>query len=143
MISKPGRKGVERVAADSNVILSAVVGKAALKVFTRTQVKVVTSTNVLDEVREYLPKMAESYELAVEALEGQFRLLAIEEYERWQFESALSKAERRLGHRDPDDAELLALALKLSVPIWSNDNDFKDTGVECYTTARLLRTLGI
>lgn len=143
MISKPGKKGVERVAADSNVILSAVAGKAALRIFTRTRVKVVTSTHVLGEVREYLPTMAESYDLAVEALEGQFGLLAIEAYERWQFESTLSEAERRLGHRDPEDVELLALALKLCIPIWSNDNDFKDTGVKLYTTARLLKTVGV
>ena len=143
MTSKPGRRGVERVAADSNVILSAVVGKAALKVFTRTAVKVIAPSQVLDEIREYLPEMAALYELAAEAVEGQFRLLAIEEYERRQFEDALPEAERRLGRRDPEDVELLALALKLNVPIWSNDSDFRDSGVEWYTTARLLKNLGI
>jgi hypothetical protein len=30
---------VERVAADANVILSAIVGKAALRVFTRSELK--------------------------------------------------------------------------------------------------------
>jgi hypothetical protein len=27
--------------------------------------------------------------------------------------------------------------------VWSNDNDFEDSGVEWYTTAELLKTLGI
>jgi predicted nucleic acid-binding protein len=39
--------------------------------------------------------------------------------------------------------DLLALALHLKLPIWSNDNDFEDAGVEWYTTAQLLKTLGI
>ena len=102
---------------------------------------VIAPTQVLDEIREYLPKMAKLYELAVEAVEGQFRLLAIEEYERRQFEDALPEAERRLGRRDPEDVELPALALKLNILIWSRDSDFRDSGVEWYTTARLVKNL--
>jgi predicted nucleic acid-binding protein len=45
--------------------------------------------------------------------------------------------------RDPEDADLLALALQLEIPVWSNDNDFKGTGVRWYTTARLMKALGI
>jgi hypothetical protein len=29
------------------------------------------------------------------------------------------------------------------VPVWSNDNDFEDAGVEWHTTAELLKMLGI
>ena len=39
--------------------------------------------------------------------------------------------------------DLLAFALAFGVPVWSNDSDFKDAGVEWYTTARLLRRFGI
>jgi predicted nucleic acid-binding protein len=45
--------------------------------------------------------------------------------------------------KDEDDTELLALAMKLKIPIWSNDRDFKLTGVELYTTAKLLKILKI
>jgi hypothetical protein len=31
----------------------------------------------------------------------------------------------------------------LGVPVWSNDNDFNDVGVEWYTTAQLLKKLAI
>ncbi|MGO9013550.1 MAG: PIN domain-containing protein [Dissulfurispiraceae bacterium] len=37
--------------------------------------------------------------------------------------------------------ELLALAMKLNVPVWTNDNDFKHSGIEVFTTARLLKAL--
>ena len=39
--------------------------------------------------------------------------------------------------------DVLALALKLNCPVWSNDNDFDDVGVERLTTAQLLRRLGL
>ena len=54
MTSKSGKETVERVAADSNVILSALVGKAALRVFTRSSVEVFTTARVLDEIRHGL-----------------------------------------------------------------------------------------
>lgn len=143
MTSRPGEKSVERVAADANVILSAVAGKAALKVFTRSSVEIVSAAATLAEVREYLPRMAESYRIAPVLLESQLRLLAIREYVTSEFKRFIPTAARLIGRRDPDDVHLLALALALDVPLWTNDRDFEGTGVECYTTARLLKKLGL
>ena len=143
MNSRHGEKGVERVAADANVILSAIIGKGALKVFTRSTIEVVSTSSTIEEVREYMPVMAESYGIAPEILEGQFRLLAIREYATEEFGGFIAKASRLIGKRDPDDVQLLALALALDIPIWTNDRDFETAGVECYTTARLLKKLGI
>jgi hypothetical protein len=44
--------------------------------------------------------------------------------------------------RDPDDVEILALVLHTGLPVWSNDNEFTDAGVEWFTTAELLAKLG-
>ena len=43
--------------------------------------------------------------------------------------------------RDEDDVELLALALKMKLPVWSNDSDYKNAGTEVYAAARLLKKL--
>ncbi|HEV3216251.1 MAG TPA: PIN domain-containing protein [Vicinamibacterales bacterium] len=59
------------------------------------------------------------------------------------YERHLPEAERRIGKRDPDDVEVLALALDLNLAVWSNDNDFEDDGVDWHTTAELLKALGI
>ena len=139
MNSKLGGKSVERVAADANVILSAAIGKAALRVFTRSGLEVVSTSATLDEVREYLPAMAKAYGIAGEVLESQLRLLAIKGYATAEFRDFLPQATRLIGERDPDDAGLLALALALRVPIWTNDRE--TTGVDCYTTANLLKKL--
>ena len=57
------------------------------------------------------------------------------------YAASLAEARRRIGRRDPDDVELLALAIQLEIPVWSNDNDFENTGVVWYTTASLLAAL--
>jgi predicted nucleic acid-binding protein len=54
---------------------------------------------------------------------------------------SVSEARRRIGRRDPDHIDILALALHFGLPIWSNDNDFEAAGVEWYTTADLLAHL--
>ena len=63
--------------------------------------------------------------------------------DRSEYEASFPKARRRIGKRDPDDIDVLTLALTLKLPVWSNDNDFEEAGVEWYTTAELLKTLGI
>jgi predicted nucleic acid-binding protein len=55
--------------------------------------------------------------------------------------AALGKAARLLAARDPEDAHPLALARALSLPIWSNDSDLANVGVDCCTTAQLLKVL--
>lgn len=125
------------------MLLSAVTGHAALRVFTRSSVEVVTTSGVLAEVREYLPAFARASRVAPEALEAQLRLLALKAYEEPAFAASLPESRKRIGDRDPDDVGLLALALSLDVPVWSNDDDFRDAGVPWFTTARLLRILGL
>ncbi len=132
---------LKRLAADANVILSAIAGKAALRVFLKEGIEIVTTQFNIDEVREYISVIAEQYALSEEVLESQLKLLFLKIYHRHFYEDLLPKAEKRLSMRDEDDIELLALAMKLRIPIWSNDSDFKQSGIEVYTTAKLLKIL--
>ncbi len=143
MISGPGENPVERVAADANVLLSAVIGKAALRVFTAPGLEILSTRPTLAEVAEYLPHMASSYGIQAQLLEGQFRLLRLKEIPVEGYRRFLPEAGRRLARRDPDDVELLALALALRIPVWSNDSDFRGAGVRLFTTAQLLKVLGV
>lgn len=130
---------LKKLAADANVILSAVAGKAALRVLLKEDIEIATTQFNIDEVRQYLGVIAEQYSLGEEILESQLKLLPIEIYSQHFYESFLKGASKKLSGRDDDDIELLALALKLKIPVWSNDSDFKDSGVEVYTTAKLLK----
>jgi len=50
------------------------------------------------------------------------------------FESA---ARERLGERDPEDWPILASALAIGCPIWTEDTDFFGCGVPTWTTSRV------
>lgn len=52
-----------------------------------------------------------------------------------------SQAQARIAARDPDDWPTVALALKLGLPVWSQDKDLGDAGVEILTTGALLDAL--
>jgi predicted nucleic acid-binding protein len=43
----------------------------------------------------------------------------------------------RIGRRDPDDWHVLAAALAIDCPIWTEDHDFFGTGVATWTTDRV------
>jgi predicted nucleic acid-binding protein len=133
-----------RLVADANVLLSAVIGgRAALALRHQAVKEVFTPTAAYDEVFEYLPSLAQRKRLALDTLLLACAALPVTVVEKSEYEGKLSTARRRIGKRDPDDVDVLALALQLNVAVWSNDNDFEDTGVEWHTTAELLTMLGI
>ena len=134
---------LKKLAADANVILSAIAGKAALRVFLEEDIEIVTTQFNIEEVREYLGVMAEKYALSEEVLESQLKLLPLKEYPRSFYKDFIQKAAEKLSVRDSDDIELLALSMKLEVPVWSNYRDFTDSWIEVYTTAKLLKILNI
>lgn len=129
------------VAGDANVLLSAVIGKAALRVFLRSPVTVVTTAFNLSEVEEYLPRLAARYGMIPEILDAQLKMLPLTVYQERFYRDRLAEASRLIAGRDPDDVHLLALALKLAVPVWSNDRDLQGLPVEVLTTAQLLKRL--
>jgi predicted nucleic acid-binding protein len=132
---------IASVVADANVLLSAVVGKAALRVFTEFTVVVHVARFNADEVAEYLPHMAGKYELPGELVELQWKLLPLRIHPVDDYHSELPQALTDLKDRDPEDAHALALARTLTLPLWSNDHDLRGLDVECYPTARLLQLL--
>ena len=132
---------IEGVVADANVLLSAVVGKAALRVINDFNIAVHVAQFNADEVSEYLPLMARKYGLQVELVEMQWKLLSLKIHPLTNYQARLPRAIDAMKRRDPEDAHALALAWSLELPIWSNDRDFENINVECYSTARLLRLL--
>ncbi len=130
---------IAAVVGDANVLLSAVIGKAAVRVVGELGVAVHVTRFNMGEVEEYLPVMAVKYRLPLELVELQWRLLPLLVHSESDYRHELHRAHRDLGDRDPDDAHPLALARALDLPLWSNDRDLRGRGVECFTTAELLK----
>jgi len=139
--SLPTSKPLKRLATEADVILSAITGKAALQVFLRREIEIATTRFNIDEVREYLSIIADKYDLSEELFETQLKLLSLKVYSQDYYKYFFPRASERLSSRDKDDIELLALAMKLKVPIWSNERDFNVSGLEVYTTVKLLKIL--
>jgi len=136
----PTSKRPERLVVDANAILAALLGGNARRVFFETAiVEFAVPASVIDEVRAYLPRLAEKSDVSPTILEFALDQLPLRVYSRGMYAQAMSEARRRIERRDPDDVEVLALTLRLGVPLWSNDRDFEDTTVERFTTAELLR----
>jgi len=132
---------IEGVVADANVLLSAAVGKGALRVFTDFHIVIHVAQFNADEVADYLPLMATKYHLQLELVELQWRLLSLRVHPLSDYDARLQRAIDDMKQRDPEDAHALALARSLDLPLWSNDKDFQNAKVECYSTARLLKLL--
>lgn len=60
---------------------------------------------------------------------------AVQMVDRTEYEVMKPAAMARLMARDPDDWPILACALLLNCPIWTEDRDFFGTGVATWTTA--------
>ena len=105
------------------MLLSAVAGKAAVRIFTEFGLTVHVAEFTAEEVGEYLPVMAQKYAMASELIDMQWRLLAIHRHPAHAYRRAYPRAVADLAQRDPEDAHALALARTLHLPLWSNDRD--------------------
>jgi predicted nucleic acid-binding protein len=133
-----------KLAEDANVLLSAVIGGRARLVLSHPDVKeVVTTETVFAEVEEYAAILGHKKKIPAETLMLAVASLPVSIVAREVYARSIARARKRIGWRDPDDVELLALTLHFKVPFWSNDNDFEGCGVERYTTAELLKRLGV
>lgn len=133
-----------RLVADANVLLSSLLGGRASIALTHTSVEQVYAAAVtLDEVQEYVIVLARKKRLSLDVLLLSLAALPVVIVDRGDYAQKIPEATRRIAQRDPDDIDVLALALHLGVPVWSNDDDFRQTGVEWFTTATLLKRLGV
>ena len=102
---------------------------------------ITTDVNI-EEVRRGLRHIAHKRGLDLYLQLDAVEALPVESFRESAYRDKLAAARKRIGKRDPTDADLLALALAEAAPIWSQDKDFEDCGVELYTTERLLKVLG-
>ncbi len=103
--------------------------------------EILTAAVTLAEVEEYAAELARRKKLPLDVVLMAVATLPVTVVDSSVYEGSRAEARRRIGRRDPDDIDILALAIHFRIPVWSNDNDFSDVGVERYTTAVLLAKL--
>ena len=98
----------------------------------------------MDEVREYVlalcAKRGWPIAPAVELLDALLGLLHV--IDTPLFAEFEADALRRIGARDPEDWPVVALALAVDAPVWTEDTDFFGSGVATWTTENVEVYLG-
>lgn len=126
---------------DANILIRAVLGSKVLLLLRRypKEVEFLTPDVAFEEARQHLPQILAKRKIAIaparETLDLLERLVQIVEAETYSpFETI---ARDRIGQRDEDDWPVLAAALALGCPIWTEDTDFFGCGVATWTTDRV------
>lgn len=99
---------------------------------------------MVEEVLEHIPELAIKRGLALEDALTALHTLPLNVHEPAFYKETYDEAWRRIHKKDEEDAPLLAVALKLDCPIWTNNlRHFMDCGVVLCTTADLVRKLNL
>ena len=134
------------VVLDANILIRAVLGRRVREIleahFTRT--RFFAPDTAIAEAREHLPgillKRGIDPGSAMMVLDELLELIDCIDGEVYgRFETA---ARQRLKKRDEEDWPVLATALALECPIWTEDADFFGAGVATWTTDRVELLLG-
>ena len=129
------------IVLDANILVRAVLGKRVRDlIFTNAAaVKFFAPDVAYADARKYLPGLLEKRGLSssvavdvLDALEHIVQPLDLELYAGMQ-EQAL----QRIAVRDADDWPVLACAMVIGCPVWTEDADFFGTGVPIWTTDRI------
>jgi len=126
---------------DANILVRAVLGKRVREVIETyaEQVSFFVPEGAYAEAEEHLPALAikrggdpRKVLTVLSSLLGLVELIGCEVYGDFERD-----AKERLGERDPDDWPILAAALAIGCPIWTEDTDFFGCGVPTWTTSRV------
>jgi predicted nucleic acid-binding protein len=126
---------------DANILIRAVLGRRVRGLLAeyRNRVEFFAPDTVFAEAREHLPELLVRRMVPVvpaldylESLSG-----LIQTVERETYGAFATTARLRLRGRDPNDWPILATALALRCPIWTEDTDFFGCGVATWTTDRV------
>jgi predicted nucleic acid-binding protein len=132
----------QSLVVDANPVLSALLGGTARDVLFSDRVDCFATQYTLFEVAKYLPMVSQRLHQAETDLFRAFQLMPIAACQPNIYDSHLQQATALIAARDPKDVHVLALSLRLGLPIWTEDHDFEGLeGVVVLTTADLVGML--
>jgi predicted nucleic acid-binding protein len=132
------RKGL---VLDANILIRAVFGQRVRQILEAYEdVAGFYSPDVcFQDARKYIPDLSERHgfdpAVGLSVLDQIGRI--VEPVDRSLYEDYENLARERVLTRDPDDWPIVAVALLLDFPIWTEDRDFFGSGVATWTTDRV------
>jgi predicted nucleic acid-binding protein len=101
----------------------------------------VATQAVAEEIAKHVPHLAAKRGLDEARLLAAIQVMPIQWKPAADYDDRREEAEKRIAERDPDDWPTVALALKLDLPVWSQDKDLTVAGLRIFTTGDLLDAL--
>lgn len=129
------------IVLDANILIRAVLGKRVLELILKNAatVKFFAPDVAYADARKYLPAL-----LAKRGVQGDAALKVLDRLETIVqsidvelYEGMQQQALQRIAVRDADDWPVLACAMTLGCPVWTEDADFFGTGVATWTSDRI------
>ena len=130
------------IVLDANILIRAVLGTRALALILKNAatVKFFAPDVAYADARKYLPAL-----LAKRGIQGDAALKVLDSLEMVVqpmgvelYEGMQQQALQRIASRDADDWPVLACAMTLGCPVWTEDADFFGTGVATWTSDRVV-----
>lgn len=126
---------------DANILIRAVLGSRVLGLLRKYagQVEFMAPSVAFQEARKHLPGILAARKIPAAPAMATLGLVArlVQTVEAETCSSFETIARERIGRRDEDDWPVLAAALALGCPIWTEDTDFFGCGVATWTTDRV------
>lgn len=126
---------------DANILIRAVFGIRVRQILERyeDEANFYTPDICFQDAEKYIPIVSKDrgfdVDLALSVLNQVGRM--VERVDRSLYEEHESTARERIGLRDPEDWPVVATALLLELPIWTEDQDFFGSGIAIWTTDRV------
>lgn len=126
---------------DANILIRAALGKRVRELIfeNAARVKFFAPSVAYDDARKYLPALLEKRGVKSTAamkvlatLEAVVQPIDLDLYVGMQ-----QQALQRIAQRDADDWPVLACAMTIGCPVWTEDADFFGAGVATWTTDRV------
>lgn len=123
---------------DANILVNAALGKRVRNILTQFHGTTAFSVPDVcrDDARRRIPQICRKHGLdqkrALDVfgyLEKMIKIVEPLTYFEWEVD-----ARRRIAQRDPDDWPVVAAALALDLPIWTEDRDFFGCGIAMWIT---------
>lgn len=132
------RKGL---VLDANILLRAVFGQRVREILEtyEDEASFYTPDVCFHEAQRYIPDLSQrrglDADLGLSVLEQIGGV--VQQVDKSLYEDYEELARGRVRARDPDDWPVVAVALLLDFPIWTEDQDFFGSGVATWTTDRV------
>jgi len=138
---------IKRIVLDANILIRAVLGEKVRSLLEchSDHVEFYTPEQCFNEAERHLPVILSRYQYidVSVAMDALVRLrYIVQSLEPETYALFEQDAKKRIAERDPDDWPVVAIALLLNCPIWTEDKDFFGIGIATWQTQHIQIYLG-